>query len=638
MMTIDREELRALTAALGFLLFEQSPGGGFKSLGALPGWLDFPEAEAGNVDLAERFPALEVFLPDCEPAWESASSSKLVSGVWEEDDSNGRTHYLQATAVRIGSRRLLAMCELPQEIARYQQLAHDFQMAEEKTERLKWAAERATRAKSDFLAIMSHEIRTPLNSIIGMADVLLSSPLTLDQKKCVEVFQRNGIALLTLINDLLDLAKVESGKFELEAAELDLRDVIARALETIEGRAKQKGLELLQHFGPEVPRCLMGDSNRLRQIVLNLLGNSIKFTQQGRLEVRVERDPEDPRPGCLRIGVSDTGIGIPEEKLSHIFESFTQADSSTTRQYGGTGLGLSISKQLVELMGGRIWVESTVGRGSTFFFTVKLGVQKDEGRSEAAPAPPTEVEPWLGGLRILLADDSDDNRFLILSYLKSSQCAVEIAEDGRAAVEKFRSGQFDVVLMDVEMPEMDGYMATREIRRYEQETGARSTPVLALTAHALKDMAAKSQEAGFTRHLTKPIRKAALFQALSSYAPAPGSRPPDRLEPATVTLVGSDVVRVEQGLEELMPAYLEKRRKDVQIYRQALAGGDFDSLRILGHKMKGTGAGYGFPVLTEIGAAIEEGALQKDSARIAAYVDRLAGYVESVRLDYSHGV
>jgi CheY-like chemotaxis protein len=346
-----------------------------------------------------------------------------------------------------------------------------------------------------------------------MADVLSSSPLTAEQQRCVEVFQRNGVGLLNLINDILDLAKVESGKVELENARFDLREVLARGAEVIEGRARAKGLRLERRIATGVPAYLIGDANRLRQIVINLLGNSIKFTEQGYLEVRVEADPEDTRPGCLRFGVSDTGIGIAPEKLGAVFESFTQADSSTTRKYGGTGLGLAISRQLVELMGGRIWVESLLGKGSTFFFTVKLGVAEDQTEAAAVEviAPTAQVE----GLRILLADDSDDNRFLILSYLKQSKCSIEIAGDGQEALEKFRRGRFDVVLMDIEMPVMDGYAATREIRRLEQEEGRPATPVVALTAHAFADMAAKSRAAGFSSHLTKPIRKATLLEALA---------------------------------------------------------------------------------------------------------------------------
>ncbi len=632
-MTSERDELENLPAALGLAAFEQTASGLYRAVGAAPYWLRLGEDAGAEIDLAERFPLLELFFSDCASVFETGTPAHLDSDVWEEDDADGSTRWLQATAMKLGRRRLVALKSLPRERFTYQQLYHDFQLAEEEALRLKQVAERATRAKSDFLATMSHEIRTPLNAIIGMADVLSSTPLTPEQQKCVEIFQRNGVGLLNLINDILDLSKVESGKVELEMAPFDLREVISRAMEVIDGRAKAKGLGLEQHIAAGVPVYLTGDPNRLRQVIINLLGNSIKFTEQGRLEVRVEQDPEDARPGCLRFAVADTGIGIPEEKLGAVFESFTQADSSTTRKYGGTGLGLTISRQLVELMGGRIWVESEVGVGSTFFFTVKLGVQEDQSARAAVPAEARLSKAAPEGLRILLADDAGDNRFLILSYLKQSNCPIEIAINGREAVDKFRAGRFDVVLMDVEMPVMDGYAATREIRRHEREAGMAATPVVALTAHAFADMAEKSREAGFTAHLTKPIRKATLLGVLAGYSGAPRAVEEPPAPPADEPADGL-VVRVEQDMADVVPAYLDKRRKDIEAYRRALEDGDFEALRMMGHKMKGTGGGYGFPVLTEIGGAIEQAALRKDAGSIAVDVDRLAWYVDNVKLVY----
>jgi CheY-like chemotaxis protein/HPt (histidine-containing phosphotransfer) domain-containing protein len=469
-----------------------------------------------------------------------------------------------------------------------------------------------------------------------MADVLSGTTLTPEQKKCVDVFQRNGVALLNLINDILDLSKVESGKVELEAVDFDLREVVDRALEVIEVRSAAKGLFLRRSIARGIPVFLIGDPNRLRQVIINLLGNSIKFTEHGGVDVRVEPDPEDSRPGCLRFAISDTGIGIPEDNVRRIFESFAQAESSTTRKYGGTGLGLTISRQLVELLGGQIWVESTVGRGSTFFFTASFGVQADQSE-RSAPKATTAVtatsEPLPSGLHILLADDSDDNRFLILSYLNQAQASIDIAENGEIAARMFRSGHYDLVLMDVEMPVMDGYAATREIRRFEQETGARPTPVLALTAHAFADMAAKSLGAGFTGHLTKPIRKAMLLEALTGHVPR---REDFSLRPPTSSGVATGRIRVsiEAGMEDVVPSYLDKRRKEISQYRQALARQDFDSIRILGHKLRGTGAGYGFAELTSIGAEIEESALTGNLLDIIATVDKLARYIDCVELEY----
>ena len=586
-----------LFAALDLAVFERRADGLFDPVGRTPDWLGISD---NPVDLSDTFPLLELFVSERDAQWRGESD------VWTEPDPRGGELYLQAVATTLGERRFIALRSLPQALYTYQQLAHDFELEKEKVERLsreleikRREAERATQAKSDFLATMSHEIRTPLNAIIGMADVLSSTPLSSEQQKCVDVFQRNGVSLLNLINDILDLSKVEAGRVELESAEMDLRDVIARAMEVVEGRVTAKGLSLRQVIAPGVPVHLVGDPNRLRQILINLLGNSIKFTEHGGLEVRVDLDPDDNRPGRLRFGISDTGIGIPADKMGLIFESFSQADSSTTRNYGGTGLGLTISKQLVELMDGRIWVESQVGVGSTFFFTT--GFQVSENRFEKATPDKTqpaqsieEMEALLSGLRILLADDSEDNRYLIRSYLKRSQAVVEIAENGEIAVRMFRSGHYDVVLMDVEMPGMDGYQATREIRRFEKETGSAATPVLALTAHAFAEMAVRGQEAGFTALLTKPIRKVTLLEALVQH----GGR---TTASATGALSERAVIQVDEGMEDVVPGYLEKRRAEVPIYAAALARDDFDSIKKLAHKMKGTGSGYGFPLLTGSG-------------------------------------
>jgi len=637
-----------ILAALNLAIFERRHDGLFRVVGPLPGWFEhlMPEnGDAAALDLADNFPFLETFFAECATA--PAGSTSVQSDIWTERDRSGEDRHMQAVALT-GEGRFLLILESPagayHERSLALQRAHDTALQNERIERLSrelarlneelkarnLEVERATRAKSDFLATMSHEIRTPMNAIIGMADLLHQTSLTADQRKYVEVFQRAGENLLNLINDILDLSKVESGKVELESVDFDLNAVVSKATEIIQVRAMAKGLSVRYKIAPNVPTGLTGDPGRLQQVLINLLGNSMKFTEKGGLEVTVEQDPESNQPGRLRFAVTDTGIGIPAEKVELIFENFTQADSSTTRKYGGTGLGLSISRQLVGLMHGRIWVTSEIGVGSTFYFTGAFSLQanpfpvrvtdavRTAAKTQAPAAPPLEIVP---GLRILLADDSEDNRFLIESYLKGTGCSIDIAEHGGIAVEKFRMGSYDLILMDVEMPEVDGYTATRLIRQHEQASGAPATPILALTAHAFQEAVNRSIAAGFTAHLTKPIRRSTLLEALRKYAPAEtlAQSRPQRIH-----------VTVDASLLDLVPNYLDKRRQDLPKFTEALAIEDYATIRRLGHNLKGTGAGYGFPVLTEIGAAIEDGAQANNGAAIRAKVEELARYLTEV--------
>ncbi len=530
--------------------------------------------------------------------------------------------------------------------------------SEESIRRLKEAAEAANRSKSDFLAQMSHEIRTPLNAIIGMADLLWQTALSAEQRQYVRIFRRAGTTLLNLLNDILDVSKIESGHMELEEIDFDLWDVLEKVCELLAMRAHEKGLELACRVMPDVTTNLRGDPARLRQVLMNLVGNAIKFTEKGEVVLRVEREPGGNQAGRLEFAVSDTGIGIPEEKLSQVFGIFTQLDPSTSRKYGGSGLGLAIAKYFVERMGGRIWVESKAGLGSTFYFTAQFGAARES--STARPLKPVDLKglrtlivddnatnrlilaealtgwgallttaehgeqalmelnrasdagepyglvlldcrmpgldgfqvaehiqrhPGLAGMTVLmltsdnrtgdaargrklginaylvkpvqrpelletiqsamsrvrrqtgiqlaeedstqmarqlamgvlLADDSEDNVFLIQSFLRGSGCSIDVAENGAVALQKFRSGHYHVVLMDLQMPVMDGFVATERIREWERENGAAPTPIIALTAYALPKEIERGRRAGCTAHLTKPVSRKALLEVLERY-------------------------------------------------------------------------------------------------------------------------
>ncbi len=496
--------------------------------------------------------------------------------------------------------------------------------AEENVQRLRGEAEAANRAKSEFLARMSHEIRTPLNVVIGMGDLLERTPLNAEQHQYVRVCQRAGSNLLTLVNDILDLSKVESGRIILEEIDFSLAEALETTVEILTERAKQKGIDLRYAIAPGTPATLTGDPGRLRQILLNLTGNAIKFTEKGQVLIRAEPETARYSAGILRFSVSDTGIGIAPDQLDLIFETFTQADASVTRKYGGSGLGLAISKRLVELMDGRIWVESAPARGATFYFTAKFGMVAAATAlgtgHEPFPAPPAIHGE---SLRILAVDDSEENRFLVAGYLKELNCQIEFAENGEIALRKFAAGAYDLVLMDLEMPVMDGYTAAARMRAWEAERKRRLTPILALTASALEADLRRALEAGCTTCLRKPVRLHTLIDAVMKHTARTG-------------LGGEDleriVVRADDRLRAVVPEYLTKRREDVGTMQAALDRADFHTIRELAHKISGTGGSYGFPRLTEIGTALESAARQENPEQVRAQVEELSRYLGRVEV------
>ncbi len=485
-------------------------------------------------------------------------------------------------------------------------------------------AESASRTKSEFLASMSHEIRTPMNAIMGIADLLAKTSLSPQQDKYVQIFRRAGDNLLNLINDILDLSKVEALQLELEQTGFSLVDVLEKVMEMVTIRAHEKGLLLKCEIAPNVPTDLQGDPTRVQQVLMNLLGNAIKFTQAGKVSLRVTLEGDAAVPTLLRFTVSDTGIGIPPEKLGQVFERFTQADSSTTRRFGGSGLGLTISKRLVELMGGHIGVDSVVGEGSVFAFSVPFETWSEATRRApiAVGAGPEQVLP---ALRILLAEDSPDNCTITIAYLEGTPYTVDVAETGAIACAMFAANHYDMVLMDRQMPVMDGLTATRTIRALEKADGRTPTAIIALTASALKGDREKCMAAGCTAFLTKPVKQEVLLQTIKDHSKAASPTP-------SPTSVRSDsmVPWVHPRLVAQIPSFLLNRRKDVIVLNDALARGDFETVGRLGHGMKGAGVSFGFQAISDIGDKMEREAARSNTDASSQCVVELSTFLAGI--------
>ncbi|HZK80950.1 MAG TPA: response regulator, partial [Humisphaera sp.] len=514
-------------------------------------------------------------------------------------------------------------------------------LVEEALQKAKELAEFANLSKSAFLANTSHELRTPMTAILGYAEMMLDAGQSEEDRQAyAQTIRRNGEHLLAIINDLLDISKIEAQKVTVEKLTWSLPQLIADVIGLTRPWAIKKKLSYDVEFNGEIPTTIQTDPLRAKQVLVNLLGNAIKFTDKGAVKLRIRREISYFRQTII-IDVTDTGIGMTAPQIAKLFQPFTQADESTTRRFGGTGLGLTISQRLARLLGGDIVVQSNPGQGSTFTFLFdggpregveiiphltmdKLRVGADEQFSDAAV--------YLRGT-VLLAEDGEDNQHLISAHLRKAGLEVVIAANGRAAVDQVKARKFDLVLMDMQMPEMDGYSATRTLRQL-----GHTVPIIALTANAMAEDRVRCLEAGCSEYLSKPISRAQLLHEASKFLHR-GEAPPisivDEPDPIPVVEKGPPTLRSEfinePAVQRLLEKFVERLPERVTTLKTLMEEQNLQALRQAVHQLKGAGGGYGFPRITEAAAVAEDHIRgQADLESIRQDIEALVATVRSV--------